>query len=56
VRRVSWLVVRRRGSRSWWLAAKVKVMRIHADGSGAVKDGCWTWTEGPGGRATSCGD
>ena len=56
VKRVSWLVVCRRGSRRRWSAAKVKVMRVRADGPGVVKDGCWAWTEGPGGRATSCGD
>ena len=39
VQRVSWLVVRRRGSRRRWSAVKVKVMRVHADGPGVVKDG-----------------
>ena len=53
---VSWLVVCRRGSRRRWLAAEVKVRRVRADGPGEVKDGYWAWTEGPGGRATSCGD
>jgi len=56
VQRVSWLVVCRRGRRRQWSAAKVKVMRVRADGPGAVKDGCWPWTEGPGGQATSRGD
>ena len=45
VKRVSWLVVCRCGSRRRWSAAKVKVMRIRADGPGAVKDGCWAWTD-----------
>jgi len=27
--------------------AKVKVIRVRADGPGAVKDRCWAWTEGP---------
>jgi hypothetical protein len=27
-------------------AEKVKVMRVRADGPGAVKGGCWAWTEG----------
>jgi len=54
--RVSWLVVRRRGSRRRWSAVKVKVMQVRADGPGVVKDGRWAWTEGLGGWATSRGD
>ena len=27
-----------------------------ADGPGVVKDGCWAWTERPGGWTTSYGD
>jgi hypothetical protein len=53
VQRVSWLVVRRHGSRRQWSAAKVKVIRVRADGPRAVKDGCWAWTEGPEGRAVT---
>ena len=26
---------------------KVKVKRVRADEPGAVKDGCWAWTEAP---------
>jgi hypothetical protein len=32
-----------------------QVGTCHADGPGAVKDGREAWTEGPGGRVTSCG-
>jgi hypothetical protein len=32
---------------------KVKIGTCRADGPGAIKDGCKTWTEGPGGRVTS---
>jgi hypothetical protein len=31
-----------------------QVGTCHADGLGAVKDGREAWTEGPGGRVTSC--
>jgi hypothetical protein len=30
-----------------WSTTKVKVMRVRADGPGAVKDECWDLTEGP---------
>ena len=44
------------GAQAWKSEAEVKVMRVRADGPGAVKDGCWAWTEGPGGWAMSCSD
>ena len=56
VQHVSWLVVRRCGSRRQWSVVKAKVRQVYADAPGAVKDGCWAWTEGPGGWAMSCSD
>jgi hypothetical protein len=56
VQHVSWLVVRRCGSRRRWSVAKVKVRQVCADGTGAVKDECWAWTEERGGQMTSCDD
>jgi len=47
--RVSWFMVRKCGARRQWSTAKVKVMRVRAEGLGAVKDRCWDWTEGQGG-------
>jgi hypothetical protein len=41
------LVVCRCGAQVRWLTAKVKVMRVRADGLGAVKDEGWDLTEGP---------
>jgi hypothetical protein len=32
------LVVCRCGAQGWWSTVKVKVMRVRADGPGAVKD------------------
>jgi hypothetical protein len=37
---VGWLVVCRCRAQGWWLTVKVKVMRVRADGLGAVKDEC----------------
>jgi hypothetical protein len=40
------LVVCRCGTQGQWSTAKVKVMQVHADGPGAVKDERWDLTEG----------
>jgi hypothetical protein len=44
---VSRLVVCRCGAQVRWSTAKVKVMRVRADGPGAVKDEHCDLTEGP---------
>jgi hypothetical protein len=41
------LVVCMCGAQGRWSMAKVKVMQVHADGPGAVKDERWDLTEGP---------
>jgi hypothetical protein len=35
------------GVQVWWSTTKVKGMRAHVDGPGAVKDERWDLTEGP---------
>jgi hypothetical protein len=44
---ISRLVVRMCGVQVRWSTMKVKVMRVRADGLGAVKDERWDLTEGP---------
>jgi hypothetical protein len=41
------LVVRRCGAKRWWSMVKVKVMGVHPDGPGAMKDERCDLTEGP---------
>jgi hypothetical protein len=44
---VFWLVVCRCGAKGRWSTMKVKIMRVGANGPGAVKDEHWELTEGP---------
>jgi hypothetical protein len=41
------LVVCRCGAQVQWSMSKVVVMRVHADGSGVMKDEHWDLTKGP---------
>jgi hypothetical protein len=41
VQHVSWIVVHKYGVLRWWPMAKMKVMSVHADGPGAVKNEQW---------------
>jgi hypothetical protein len=45
---VGQLIVCRCGAQGWWSKAEVKIMRVRADGPGAVKDERRDLTEGPG--------